>query len=178
MSRGLFGILMLIVIVKIMLLVSATCPLCAAAAGAGVGVARYYNVDDSIVGLYLGAFVISVSLWFSKLLKKRGKVLPEFIIVLASFLLLTTIFYMAGLIMSFDMVRNMPDKYSIFGLGIFGIDKLLFGMIIGTLPLWLTFKFSEYIKRKRGKVLWPYQSISFMLIVLIVLSFVFWILTK
>ncbi len=161
-------------------LVSAHCPLCTGAAVAGVGAARYFGVDDSIVGLMLGAFIISMALWFNKwLIKKKIKIpFQETLLVIVSFLLIVIPFYTAGIITNFDMVKSMPEHHSILGMGIYGVDKLLFGIIIGCAAVWGGFSLSDKIKRKRGKVLWPYQGISFMLITLSILSLIFWLITK
>jgi|SRR3989344_1188630 len=158
-------------------LVSAHCPLCTGAAVAGVGVARFYGVDDSIVGLFLGAAIISSALWFNKWLKKKIKIpFQEILLVLFSFFMFAIPFYYAGLITNFDMVKSMPEHHSMLGLGILGIDKLLFGMILGSLGVWGAFTLNEYIKKKKGKVLYSYQGVSFMLITLAVLTLIFLII--
>ncbi len=160
--------------------VSAHCLLCTGAAIAGVGAARFIGVDDSIVGLFLGAFIISTALWFNKwLVKKKVKIrLQEIILVLISFALLVVPLYTAGLITNFEMVKSMPEHHSMLGMGIYGIDKLFFGIITGSLAIWMSFTLNDYIKEKRGRILWPYQGISFMLITLVILSFTFWLITK
>lgn len=160
--------------------VMAHCPLCTAAAAGGVAIARFYGVDDSIVGLLLGAAIVSSALWFGKWMKKKdyGIKIPEFILVLASFLVFAIPFYYGGLITNFEMVKSMPEHHSMLGLGALGIDKLLFGMIIGSLAIWGAFALSDSIKKKRGKVLWDYQGLSFMIITLIILSLIFWLITK
>lgn len=158
---------------------SAHCPLCTATAGAGVAVARFYGVDDSIVGLFLGAVIVSSALWFNKWLKKKINFpLQGFLVIVSSFLVFAIPFYYAGLIIDADIVRSMPEQYSILGFGMLGIDKLLSGMIIGSLAIWGVFSLSDHIKRKRGKLLFPYQGISFMLITLLSLALIFWLITK
>lgn len=159
--------------------VHAHCPLCTGAAVAGVEVARLTGLDDSIVGLLLGAVILSSSLWFNKWLKKKINFpLQEIAIVIISFLMIAIPMYYTSIIINFDMVRSMPDYHSMLGFGVFGIDKLLLGMIIGTLALWFAFTLSDSIKAQRGRVLWPYQGLSFMFIALVILSTVFWMLTK
>ena len=174
------SLLALLIIQIVIPLVSAHCPLCTAAAAGGVAIARFYGVDDSIVGLLLGAVIVSTALWFGKWMKKKdyGFVIPEFILVIASFLVFAIPFYYTGLITNIDMVKSMPEHHSMLGLGVLGIDKLLAGMIIGSLAVWEAFALSDSIKKKRGKVLWDYQGLSFMIIALIILSLIFWILTK
>ncbi len=156
----------------------AHCPLCTAATGAGIGLARWIGVDDSIVGLFLGAFIISTGLWLDNWLKKKKISIPlqGFLLVFASFLLTIIPLYLTGIIKNFEIVRSLPEL-SILGLSIFGIDKMLFGTIIGILAVGYSFSFSNYIKKKNGRVLFPYQGISFMMITLFILSEIFWILT-
>lgn len=158
-------------------LVSAHCPLCTIAAGAGVGIARAYGLSDSIVGLFLGAFAASSALWMNKMLKKKVN-LPyqELLFMIASFLLIAIPLYLSGIIINSEIVKSNSD-YSMFGLGFFGIDKLMGGIIIGTLAIWLVFRFSDYIKKKNGKVLWPYQGLSLMILVLLILTEIFYFLT-
>src|SRR3989344_2082003 len=159
--------------------VMAHCPLCTGAAVAGVEVARVTGLDDSIVGLLLGGVIISSALWFNKRLKKKVNFpMQGILIIILSFVSIAVPLYYAGMITNVDMVKSMPDHHSILGLGVFGIDKLLVGMIMGTLALLFTFKLSDSIKESRGKVLWPYQGLSFMIGALSILSLALWILTK
>ena len=158
--------------------VLAHCPLCTVAAGAGVGFARWAGVDDSIVGLFLGAFIVSMGLWFNNLLKKRKVSIPfqEFLAVFASFLLTIIPLYLAGIIRNFEIVKSLPEL-SMLGLSVLGIDKLLFGTIVGVIFIGCSFSFSDYVKKRNRKVLFPYQGIVFMIVALLILSEVFWIIT-
>jgi hypothetical protein len=159
--------------------VLAHCPLCTAAAGVGIGAARWLGVDDSIVGLFLGAFIVSMGLWFNNILKKRKVNIPfqGFLIVFASFLLTIIPLYLAGIINNLEIVKSLPEL-SILGLGVFGIDKLLFGTLVGVIFVGLSFSFSDYIKKRNGKVLFHYQGILFMIVTLFILSEVFWVITR
>ncbi len=158
--------------------VLAHCPLCTIAAGAGIGVARFYGIDDSIVGLFLGAFIVSTALWFNRWLKTKVDIpLQKFLVVFASFLLLTGPLYLAGIINNFEAVKAIP-ALSMLGLGFFGIDKLLFGIIIGTIFIFASFNLSDHIKEKNGKVLFQYQGISFMILTLLIFSEIFWVINR
>lgn len=173
-----------LILLTLIPLASAHCPLCTTGAAIGVGFTRAYGVDDSIVGVFLGALVVSSALWFNKWLKKKVDFpLQELLIIIISFLSLAIPFYQFGIITNFEMTKSMPEYHGMTGFGIFGLsqfgaDKLLFGMIIGTLSIWGVFAFSDYIKKKRGAVLWQYQGLSFMAITLALLSLVFWSLTR
>lgn len=179
----LLGIIAIILIPILSLnLVSAHCPLCTGAAIAGVGFTRAYGVDDSIVGLLLGGFIASTGLWIHNWLKRRKRKidfpLQALILVSLSFLLLAVPMYMKGMIIDFAMVKSMPEMHSMLGMGIYGIDKLLLGIITGTLLISGVFSFSDYLKKKKGKRLFMYQGMVFMLISLAIFSGIFWLLTR
>src|SRR5512136_922405 len=125
---------------------SAHCPLCTAAAALGVGVARAYGVDDSIVGLLLGAFVASSALWIDKVLKKRGIRYPlqAPLLVLSSLLLLAVPLYLTGTIMNVGIVSALPGYHSIFGLEALGLDRLFAGLLLGTILVTGVFTVSDY----------------------------------
>ena len=184
MKKNLSIIMFLLAILVITPSVMAHCPLCTTGAAVGVGFARAYGVDDSIVGLLLGALIVSSALWFNKWLKKKVNFpLQEFLIVIVSFLLIVVPFYYKGMITDFEMVKSMPEHHGMTGLGIFGlaqfgVDKILFGILLGTFVIWGVFSLSDYIKEKKGKVLFPYQGLVFMIAGLVVLSLVLWIITK
>jgi hypothetical protein len=180
-KKIIFGIIgMILMMVLTSNLVSAHCPLCTAGAVAGVGITRAYGVDDSITGLLLGGFVASTGLWISGWLKKKKINFPaqSSILVILSFLLLAIPMYIKGMIIDFKMVMSMPQTHSMLGMGIYGIDNLLFGMITGTLLISGVFSLSDHLKGKKGKRLFMYQGLVFMLVSLVLFSGLFWILTK
>ena len=182
-NKKIFTILSILIftsLVTLLPLVSAHCPLCTAGAAAGIGIAKAYGVDDSISGLLIGALIASSGLWVHNMLKKRKINLPlqAFFLVVIMFLLFAVPFYYKGVIINFEMVRSMPESHSMLGMGIYGIDKLLFGMIVGTILLAAVFGISDHIKLKRGKRLFAFQGLVFMILALAVFSLIFWLLTK
>ena len=185
MKKKIYSIIMLATLILIAVPnVLAHCPLCTTGAVVGVGYARAYGIDDSIVGLFLGALIVSSALWFNKWLQKKISFpFQEVLLVLASFLLLAIPFYSTGMIINFSMVKSMPEAHGMTGLGVlglanFGVDKLLFGMILGSLVIWGVFSFSEHITRKIGKRLFDYQGMAFMLASLMILSLILYLITK
>jgi hypothetical protein len=136
----------------------AHCPLCTAAVGTGVAVTRFYGVDDTIVGTWIGAFIISTALWFNKALKKKYIKFQNFLVVVLALMATIVPFYFAGLI-------NMQYK-------LFGIDKLLLGILVGSFVTYFGTFLSDKI-RKKG--FWfPFQTIAMVLILLILTSIIFW----
>ncbi len=170
------AVLMLLIIATVALVnlstvTSAMCPLCVAGAAIGLSVARYYGVDDLVVGLWLGALAVSTAVWINNVINKKTKVK---IVPLQGFFVITVLiaatimpFYFAGF---FKGMPNMVDT-------VFGINRLVVGSLIGGIVTFAGSPVSNVIKKKRGKV-FPYQTIILTLLVLVVLSLLFWYVTK
>lgn len=142
--------------------VYAHCPICAIAVGNGVILARFWGLNDIIVGIWVGAFVVSMGLWVHKLLKKKYIPLQEFVFTILSFAATAIPFYFAGLIGNPMYVK-------------WGIDMLLLGMVVGTVLTVAGFEISKLVKAKRGKTLIPFQTIIFTVVLLAIASLIFWL---
>lgn len=154
-------------------IVYAHCPLCTGAVVAGAAVSKYYGLDMSIVGLFIGAFAISTGLWVGLKLKRYFRFqLP--IIILASFLL--TIIPVLGSITNDSLYFPLllfGQEGSIFN-KVYWIDKFLLGGVIGSLVCLLGYWIHSYVKKTRGKVLFPFQGIAITLFLLLILSLLFY----
>jgi len=145
----------------------AHCPLCTAAVGAGAAAAKYYGVDESIIGLFIGAFGISIGLWIARSIKKEYFKYQSVAIILLSFIL--TVVPLLALskdviyvpVFLFGSVGTMLNK-------VYWINKMLLGSIIGGGASIFAFGIHEHIKKKNGRVLFPYQGIAFTAAVLAV----------
>ena len=147
--------------------VMAHCPLCTAATIVGVGVTRSLGWDDSIVGVFVGAMVISSALWVNNILKKRNIGGNSFLrvgsITLATLVLTVLSFYYAG-------IFGLANSYRIFGM-----EKIMFGTISGAIITLAAFLVSDMVKkRNEGKTIFSYQTIIFTFIALILNALVFW----
>ncbi len=101
----------------------AVCPVCTVAVAAGVGILRGWGVDDVLTGLWYGALVLSSVIWLLDELKKRNINFP--------YRTLISIIFIYGL-----MVVPLAYPLGIIGAPhntIFGYDRMLFGMVIGTI---------------------------------------------
>ena len=143
-------------------LAHAHCPLCTAAVGGGIVITRFYGLDDMVVGLWVGAFIVSTALWFAKTLKKEYIPLQKALITLSVFVLTTISFYYAGLLGDL--------RYRIFG-----IDKLLLGMVIGSIITYIMPAVSGKIKSLKGQALFPFQTIVMTLASLMLASLIIWL---
>ncbi len=146
----------------------AVCPVCVVAVGAGVGLCRWLGIDDAISGLWIGGLIVSMIIWCLHWMKKRQSNFKfDWIIISVSFYFLTIypLYY-------FDIMGHPLNK-------IFGVDKLLFGIVFGS----ITFLFSHWLNlclksKNQGKVYFPYQKVAIPVVVLTILSFVFYFIIK
>jgi hypothetical protein len=144
----------------------AVCPLCTIAVGAGVGLSRYLGIDDTITGLWLGALILSSSLWLIDWFeKKKIKFFARDQIAIASFYLIVLLpLYFSGII---------GHKYNT----LFGIDKLLLGCFLGTI-IFIKAVFADKYLRKlnNNKVIFPYQRVVIPVVFLIIASIIVYLL--
>ncbi|MBI4896420.1 MAG: hypothetical protein HY832_02630 [Candidatus Aenigmarchaeota archaeon] len=149
----------------------AHCPVCSAATGMAVVGARLYGIDDLVLGVFTGGFIISTALWFNNFLLKRNKgakYLPmqKTIMVLFSFVTTIVTLYMAGLL------NNTAAIYTMFG-----IDKLFIGSLIGTAISIVAYETHAILKsRNNDKNYLPFQSIIMVLSFLVITSALFYVI--
>lgn len=142
------------------------CPLCTAGAAVGLSLARYYGLSDMIVGLWLGAMAVSTGVWIARLARRKlGKRIPAQTPIIFSLAFASTVipFYLAGF---FNGMPGMSDV-------IFGINKLLFGLVLGGVITYIGAPVSSWIKKTVGRS-FPYQTILVTLGLLVLFSFLFW----
>ena len=140
---------------------AAVCPVCTIAVGAGLEGMRLLGVDDVITGLWAGALTVSIIFWTAAFMNKKG-------VRSAWWYLLMAIGYYVLL----GAVYLLPDVY--FGrCTLWGIDKLLLGIIVGSIAFWIGAKWHANIKKKNGgKSKFPFQKVI-MPISLVVLATIF-----
>lgn len=163
------GLLLILVLILIAIIpgVIAHCPLCTAATIAGVGVTRSLGWDDSIVGVFVGAMIVSSALWVNNILKKRNIGGNAFLrigsITVATFVLTVLSFYFAGIFGPANTYR------------IFGMEKIIFGSLSGAVVSFIAFFASNEIKRRNeGKTLFNYQTMVITFGALILNVLLFW----
>ena len=142
---------------------SAHCPLCVAGAGAGLSLSRVLGIDDSISGVWMAAFLGAMSYWLANSIKKTYVPFQGELIYIAIFATTILSFYRFGLINEHNgLIGNLP--------------KITFGMLTGGVLFFLVDRVNALIKKKKGKVLFPYQPIVFTLGSMTVLSIGIYIL--
>lgn len=147
--------------------IQAVCPVCTVAVGAGLGVSRWLGIDDVITGLWIGGLATSSGMWFSLWIKKKG-VESQLLQVLAGFL------FHALLIPTLYLLKISGDPLNT----LWGIDKIILGLILGTAAFHLSVFTDKSIKKANdGQVLVYYQKVILPMLYLSILSFIFYLIT-
>src|SRR3989344_8977406 len=126
-------------------IVSAHCRLCVAGAGVGLTLSRILGIDDSITGIWMGAFIGATAFWFQKSLGQRKKLFFKKWLGALIYIL-----FLGSTIWSFYRF-NLVVRHG----DIFGYDKLTFGMVLGGAVFYLMDFVNAFIKKRVGKSLFP-----------------------
>jgi hypothetical protein len=120
-------------------LANPACAVCTVAVGASLGIARKMGVDDSVVGVWSGAFLMLLGYWTLKWMDKKGwNFKGRDFIVLALSVLMILFMYISHLV------------YTPKAILVFWIDPFLFATICGALTLHYSSEFYQWMKRKNG----------------------------
>ena len=153
--------------------VLAVCPVCTIAVGAGVELSRWLGIDDVISGLWIGGLIVSFITWTIDWLDKkkinfRGK---KTAVALIWYSLTVFPLYATGIIGN--------PAHTLFCLCGFNFDKMLLGIIVGSLAFYCGAIWYFYLKEKNsGRAYFPFQKVVMPLAPLILLSIIFYFLTK
>ena len=149
----------------------AVCPICTVAVGAGVGLSRWLGIDDSITGLWVGGLTVSMITWTISWLDKKnirfkGRIIA---IILGYYLLIVVPLYFMGI------MGNPINTICAYGMA----DKLLLGIVAGSIAFWFGASWYYYLKEKnQGRAYFPFQKVVMPIAPLILLSIIFYLLTK
>ncbi|MCL2338713.1 MAG: hypothetical protein FWC51_02030 [Proteobacteria bacterium] len=145
----------------------AFCPVCTIAVGGILGLGEWLGVDAILIGIWLGALTLALAMWTANYMHKRGVKNALW------YLLIFVVYYAMTLSVYF-----LPQVH--FGAAggpnniLWGMDKLLMGIIAGSLGMWLGERWYAQIKRKNdGRAQFPFQKVIVPIGVLLVLTAVF-----
>lgn len=167
-NKKILSLLITIISFLIASSVKAVCPVCTVAVAAGVGFSRWIGIDDTITGLWIGGLIVSMIMWTVSWLDKkkinfRGintiTTLGYYILVIAP------LYWM-------DIIGHPFNK-------IWGMDKLILGIIFGSITFFVGGIWYYRLKAKNnGHAYFPFQKVVMPVSPLIILSIVFYFLTK
>lgn len=146
----------------------AVCPVCVIAVGAGVGLSRWLKISDAITGLWIGGFIVAMIAWTIGWLDKKN-------IKFKGRKIITTLVYYAIIIIPLYYKGIIGSPANLFC----GCDKLLFGIIVGSIVFLAGNIYYEYLKKKNnGHAYFPFQKVVMPVLPLVVLSLVFWVVVR
>lgn len=141
----------------------AVCPVCVVAIGAGLGLSRWFGVDDVISSIWIGGLLWGLGVWTVAWLQKKnwGFKYDNWIVMAGYYVLVLGPLYYS------DILGHPLNK-------IFGIDKVIFGTIIGTIVFILANRLHVFLRIKNGgKSYFPYQKVVVPVLTLFIISLAF-----
>ena len=146
----------------------AVCPICTVAVGAGVGFSRYLGIDDTITGLWVGGLTVSMIMWTIDWLDRKR-------IYFKGRKIITTVLYYLLIVAPLYWIGIMGHPFNT----MWGMDKLFLGIIFGSVTFFLGGVWYFQLKSKNnGHSFFPFQKVVMPISPLIILSFIFYFLTK
>ncbi|MCX6716898.1 MAG: hypothetical protein NTV72_03165 [Candidatus Taylorbacteria bacterium] len=146
----------------------AVCPVCTLAVGAGLWFSRELGIDDTISGLWIGAIIISVSMWTINWLIKKN----------INFKWRSAVTYIGYIVIVIVPLYFMKDVWHPLNT-ILGINKLIVGMVLGGAGFYGTEKLYDRMKANNsGHAYFPFQKVVMPVVLLLILSAVFYFITK
>ncbi|MDD4990557.1 MAG: hypothetical protein PHW31_04635 [Candidatus Pacebacteria bacterium] len=146
----------------------AVCPVCTIAVTTCVGLARWLKVDDRITGLWVGGLIVSLIIWTIDYLNRKnirfqGK---KIFVVVGYYVIVVVPLYFTGII-------GHPLNEC------WGIDKLLFGIIAGSVIFVIAALLHNYLKKKNNsKSYFPLQKAVFPVGFLAVASLIIYLIIR
>ena len=141
----------------------AVCPLCTVAVSAGVGLSHWIGVDDLISGLWIGGFVMSSVIWTINWLDSKN-------IHFKGRKILTILTYYGFVIIPLDLDGLIGRPFNT----VWGIDKLISGIVIGSVVFLPGYIGYAAIKRRRGRAYFPFQKVVMPVAPLLILTLIFY----
>ena len=131
----------------------AQCPICIVTVGGGMLIAKKLGVDDFLVSIWISALNTAISFYIADQLKIKNfklKILQNPWLLSVLMLVLTLVYFI-----STGQTGHPTNK-------LLGIDKIIFGQVLGMLVMFkgnFIYGFTKY--KNGGKTLFPYAKVVF-----------------
>ena len=139
------------------------CAVCTIAVGASLEIARHFGVDDSVIGVWAGAFLALIGFWTIKWFDKKGWNFKG-----RDFWLIAISVAMIGFVYVSEL------HYEPQAILVFYLDPFLFSTILGALALIYASEFYQWMKRRNGgHAHFPFEKVAVPVLALTLLSLYF-----
>ena len=147
------------------------CPICTVTVIAGLGISRLLGIDDIVSSIWIGGLILSLSFITIDWVHKKW---PNWKFGIGIYwkLIVIVLMYLFVLI-----PLTLDGTIGIYRNTILGIDKIIFGIVIGSLGLLAGGLLDKYQRVKFKKIFFPFQKVIFPVVALIILSVVFYYVT-
>lgn len=145
------------------------CPVCTVTVVAGLGISRLLGIDDAITSIWIGGFVLSFSFVMTNWIDKKW---PRLMVNRYS-LIIIALMYLLVLV-----PLKLNGSIGIAGNSLWGIDKILLGILIGSIVFLIGIWKDKWLRKVLGKQLFPFQKVVFPVLSLIIASAIFWLITN
>jgi len=147
--------------------VRAHCPLCTVGAAAAAGGAAYLGVNQGAIGVFIGAFAVSMGWWMAGFLPWKHKMVRPGMIVL-SFIL--TIVPMLAIMKSvYPVYISIIGEYGGFLNRTYVLNEFFWGALLGGGIVTMAPALSRTVTKWRGAQL-PYQGITLTFVLLLAMA--------
>ncbi len=166
--KKIYSFLLLTITILLPLNVLAICPICIITVGVGLGLSRWLGIDDTITGLWIGGLIMSLVIWtISFLDKKNIQFKGRKMLIFLGYYLFTVLPLYWSKIIGHPLNR------------LWGVDKLLLGIILGSIAFLLSvLRYFQLKKKNQNHAYFPFQKVIMPITPLIILSLIFYYLTK
>ncbi len=145
------------------------CPVCTVGVVAGLGISRLLGIDDVVSAIWIGAFIVSFSFITNGWIAKKWPLLPFNFYFLPTFVLMYLFVFIP---------LKLNGTIGILGNTLWGIDKIVLGIITGSIALLAGGYADKYQRKKFKKIFFNFQKVVFPIVLLILVSSVFYSITK
>lgn len=145
------------------------CPVCTVTVIAGLGISRLLGIDDLVTSIWIGGFILSFSfITINWIAKKWPKLNSKY-------------YYFPTIVLMYIFVFIPLKLDHIIGVklnSIWGMDKIIFGIIIGSIVFLIGVWADKFQRKKFKKIFFPFQKVVFPVLALFIASLVFYFITK
>lgn len=139
----------------------AICPLCTVAIGAGVGFSRWFGVPDSIAGIWIGGFLMALSLWAIMALRKTRYIFFGYQLIVP------VAIYASTLVPLWFYGFFANSGYCL------GLDSFMLAIMLGSVSFIIGIVLHCWLKLyHNNRSFFPFQKVVIPLVVLLIISII------